>query len=89
MKVINLSEKNTVLNQYLVELRDVNIQADRAKFRNNLVRIGHVMAYELSRMLTYSEKQIQTPLSVASVQTFDNQIVLGTIFRAGLPFHQG
>ena len=89
MKVINLSEKNTVLNQYLVELRDVNIQADRAKFRNNLVRIGHVMAYELSRMLTYSEKQIQTPLSVASVQTFDNQIVLGTIFRAGLPFHEG
>ena len=89
MKVINLSEKNTVLNQFLVELRDVNIQADRAKFRNNLVRIGHVMAYELSRMLTYSEKQIQTPLSVASVQTFDNQIVLGTIFRAGLPFHQG
>ena len=89
MKVINLSEKNTVLNQYLAELRDVDIQGDRAKFRNNLVRIGHVMAYEVSRQLSYSEKQIQTPLGVARVQTFDNQIVLGTIFRAGLPFHQG
>ena len=89
MKVIHLSEKNTVLNQYLVELRDINIQGDRAKFRNNLVRIGHVMAYELSRQLAYSEKKIQTPLGVAPVQTFDNKIVLGTIFRAGLPFHQG
>jgi len=89
MKVINLSEKNTVLNQYLAELRDVNIQGDRAKFRNNLVRIGHVMAYEVSRQLAYSEKNIQTPLGVAQVQTFDNMIVLGTIFRAGLPYHQG
>ena len=76
MKVINLSEKNTVLNQYLAELRDVDIQGDRAKFRNNLVRIGHVMAYEVSRQLSYSEKQIQTPLGVARVQTSDNQIVL-------------
>lgn len=89
MKVVNLSEKNTVLNQYMAELRDVKAQGDRGKFRNNLVRIGHVMAYEVSRCLSYSEKQVQTPLGVASVTTFDNQIVLGTIFRAGLPFHQG
>ena len=89
MKVVNLSEKNTVLNQYMAELRDVKVQGDRGTFRNNLVRIGHVMAYEVSRRLSYSEKHVQTPLGVASVTTFDNQIVLGTIFRAGLPFHQG
>jgi len=89
MKVINLSDKNTVLNKYVSELRDINVHGDRGKFRNNLVRIGHVMAYEVSRALTYSEKKIQTPLGVSSVQTYDDDIVLGTIFRAGLPFHQG
>ena len=89
MKVVNLSEKNTVLNHFVAELRDVNVQADRARFRTNLIRIGHVMAYEVSRKLSYSQKQFRTPLGVASVETFDNQLVLGTIFRAGLPFHQG
>ncbi|MBO4564267.1 MAG: uracil phosphoribosyltransferase [Bacteroidaceae bacterium] len=89
MKVVNLSDYNTVLNQYVAELRDVNIQSDRSKFRNNLVRIGRIMAYEVSRKLSYSEKKVQTPLGVATVNTFDDKIVLGTIFRAGLPFHQG
>ena len=89
MKVVNLADSNTVLNQYMAELRDVNIQSDRSKFRSILVRIGHIMAYEVSRKLSYSEKKVQTPLGVAPVNTFDNQIVLGTIFRAGLPFHQG
>jgi len=89
MNVVNLSDKDSVLSQYLAELRDVNIQTDRGKFRNNLLRIGHVMAYEVSRQLSYSKKSVTTPLGVAPVRTFDNQIVLGTIFRAGLPFHQG
>ena len=89
MKVINFAKQNTVINQYVAELRDVNVQNDRAKFRHNLARIGQFMAYELSKTLHYSEKNIQTPLAVAKASTPDDQIVLSTIFRAGLPFHQG
>ncbi len=89
MKVINLSETNSVLSQYLAELRSVAVQGDRAKFRNNMMRIGNVMAYEVSKRLAYSTKEIQTPLGMAPVSTPDNDIVIGTIFRAGLPFHQG
>ena len=89
MKVINFANQNTVINQYVAELRDVNIQKDRARFRYNLVRIGQMMAYEISKTLHYSEKLIETPLATASASTADNEIVLGTIFRAGLPFHQG
>lgn len=89
MKVINLSQQNSVLNQYLAELRDENVQTDRARFRNNLARIGQVMAYEVSRTLSYSPKRIHTPLDIIEVETCDNDIILGTIFRAGLPFYQG
>ncbi len=84
-----MSETDSVLNQYLAELRDEQIQLDRGKFRNNLVRIGHVMAYEVSKRLHYSAKSVKTPLGVASTDILDSRIVLGTIFRAGLPYHQG
>lgn len=89
MKVINFAKQNTVINQYVSELRDVNVQTDRARFRHNLSRIGQMMAYEISKTLQYSEKEVQTPLAVAKASTHDDQIVLGTIFRAGLPFHEG
>ncbi len=89
MKVINFAKQNTVINQYVAELRDVNIQKDRARFRYNLARIGQMMAYEISKTFHYSEKAIETPLATAQASTADNEIVLGTIFRAGLPFHQG
>lgn len=89
MKLINLSNQNTILNQFLAEIRDVRIQEDRLRFRQNIIRIGHVMAYEVSKYLDYSVKHIQTPLSISDVNTPDNDIVLGTVFRAGLPFHQG
>lgn len=89
MEIINFAENNTVINQYLAELRDINIQKDSARFRNNLTRIGQMMAYEISKTLQYSTKEVQTPLATATVCTHDNHIVLGTIFRAGLPFHQG
>lgn len=89
MKVINFAKQNTVINQYVAELRDVNIQNDRARFRYNLARIGHMMAYEIGKTLHYSEKTIQTPLAKAKAVTPDDEIVLSTIFRAGLPFHQG
>lgn len=89
MKVINLSENNTILNEFLAEIRDVEIQKDRMKFRENIRRIGHVMAYEISRELTYTKKRITTPLCETEVSVPADEIVLSTVFRAGLPLHQG
>lgn len=89
MLVVNLSEHNSVLNQYLSEIRDCEIQKDSMRFRRNLERIGEVMALEISKTLTYAPKDVQTPLGVARVNTICDSIVLGTIFRAGLPLYQG
>lgn len=89
MKVINLSEQDTILNQYVAELRDIHIQTDRMRFRHNIERIGELMAYEMSRTLAYSAKAVQTPLGVAEARTPDDDLVIATVFRAGLPLHQG
>lgn len=88
MKVINLSKSSSILNTFLAELRDVNVQTERMRFRQNIVRIGHVEAYEISKFLSYSNKTIQTPLAECEVNTCDDQLVVGTVFRAGLPLHQ-
>jgi uracil phosphoribosyltransferase len=89
MNIVNFAETHSIINQYVAELRDVTVQGDRHTFRHNLQRIGQMMAYEVSKTLRYSEKQIQTPLAVAKANTPDDDIVLATVFRAGLPFHQG
>lgn len=89
MKVINLSEHNSVLNMYLREIRDVEIQKDSLRFRHNIERIGEVMAIEVSKSLNYEQTNVQTPLGVAPVNTISDNIVLATILRAGLPLHQG
>ena len=89
MKVINLSEQNSVLNQYLREIRDVDIQKDRLRFRRNIERIGEFMAIEVSKTLNYTHTDVQTPLGVAPVNMISDSIVLATILRAGLPLHQG
>ncbi len=89
MKIINFAVSNSIINQYVAELRDINVQADRNTFRHNLQRIGQMMAYEVSKTLHYSEKTIQTPLAQAKANTPDDEVVLATVFRAGLPFHQG
>jgi uracil phosphoribosyltransferase len=89
MKIINLSEQNTLLNQFILEMRSIEIQNDRMRFRRNVERIGEIMAYEISKTLTYSEKSVQTPLGFAPIFTIDESIVCATILRAGLPFHQG
>ena len=89
MKIINLSEQNSVLNQFLREIRDVNIQTDRMRFRRNIERIGEVMAIELSKTLAYEPTEVQTPLATATVNTISEQLVLATILRAGMPLHQG
>jgi uracil phosphoribosyltransferase len=89
MKIINMSEQNSLLNQFLLEIRSIDIQNDRMRFRRNVERIGEIMAYEMSKELTYSTKSVQTPLGISSVSTIDDSIVISTILRAGLPFHQG
>lgn len=89
MKIVNFAETNSVLNQYMAEIRDVNVQGDRMRFRRNIERIGELMAYEMSKELSYSVKQVQTPLGVAPVSTPDDEVVIATVFRAGLPLHTG
>ena len=89
MKVINLGLKNSVLNKFVSEMRDKDIQKDSLRFRRNLERLGEIFAYEISQVLDYSEKPVVTPLGIASVPTHDNTIVAATILRAGLPLHQG
>ncbi|MDR0961129.1 MAG: uracil phosphoribosyltransferase [Mediterranea sp.] len=89
MRIINFADTNSILNRYIAEIRDVRIQGDRLRFRRNIERIGEIMAYEISKTFVYSPKDVQTPLGIASVQTPDNALVLSTILRAGLPFHQG
>ena len=89
MKVINLGENNTVLNTYLAEMRDSNIQKDSLRFRTNLERVGAIFAYEISKTLAYSVKDVVTPLGTAQVSTPDTKLVISTIMRAGLPLHKG
>lgn len=89
MKVINLSDTNSLLNQYLKEIRSIAIQKDSMRFRKNIERIGQVMAIEVSKTLQYEAEDVQTPLGTAKVPVISNQVVLGTIMRAGLPLHQG
>ena len=89
MKIVNLEAAPSVVNCFMAQLRDVNYQQNRALFRGNMQRIGHAMAYELSRSLSYSVKSVQTPLGVKEVATYDDRIVVGTVLRAGLAFHQG
>ena len=89
MKVINFSEQNTVINQYMALLRDKAYQRGRMVFRHNIERIGTMMAYELSKTLDYKVKTIHTPLASIDVSVPIDNIVLATVLRAGLPFHQG
>jgi len=89
MKVINLGESNSILNAYIAQMRDKSIQKDRLLFRTNLRRVGQIFAYEVSKVLDYTPKDVITPLGVANVQTPDNPLVVATILRAGLPLHEG
>ena len=87
--VIDLSKKNSLLNHWVAELRDVNVQNDRMRFRRNIERIGEVAAYELSKTLDFKSVEVTTPLGIAPTQLLNEQPVLATILRAGLPLHQG
>lgn len=87
--VYNLSENPSVLSIYLSEIRDVQIQKDSMRFRKNLERISEIVAYEISKKLSYHVTTIQTPLSNADVHLLDQQPVIATILRAGLAMHTG
>jgi uracil phosphoribosyltransferase len=84
-----LNKTNTIANQFLAELRDINIQQDKPRFRRNQGKLGEILAYEISKTLHYTEKEVQTPLGIANVSLPSENPVLCTILRAGLPFHQG
>ncbi|MGN0069527.1 MAG: uracil phosphoribosyltransferase [Prevotella sp.] len=89
MKIINFSEQNSVINQFLAELRDRKYQQNRLLFRNNIRRIGEAMAFELSKTLEYRAKTVTTPLGTIDMMLPKDELVLGTVLRAGLPFHEG
>ena len=89
MMVHHFSDHNTIVNRFVSELRDVNIQKDRMRFRRNLERIAEVMAYEISKTLDYEKQQVETPLGIAEVNLPVSRVVIASILRAGLPFHHG
>jgi len=85
----NLSNTNSIANRFVAEMRDGTVQVDRMRFRRNMERIGEIMAYEISKTLTYSPREVETPMGIAEVNMPQNNIVVATILRAGLPMHQG
>ncbi|WP_299062634.1 uracil phosphoribosyltransferase [uncultured Polaribacter sp.] len=89
MHIHNISSSNTILNKFISEIRDVNVQKDSLRFRRNIERIGEISSYELSKELNYSVNKVETPLGIKEIDQLTNKIVLCSILRAGLPLHQG
>jgi hypothetical protein len=89
MEIINFDERPSLVSRYMRELRDTDIQHDPLRFRTNLRRIGQIMAYEISKRLEYKKVDVQTPLGTAHCDELTDRVVLATILRAGLPFHEG
>lgn len=89
MQVIDLGAHCSVINSYMAQLRQVGVQDNRTLFRRNLGRIARAMAYEVSKTLAYSDKEVVTPLGKKLVPTYDDRIVVGSVLRAGLAFHDG
>lgn len=87
--IVNLSEQHSLVSNWVAELRDVNVQNDRLRFRRNLERIGEIAAYEISKLLPYKTAEIPTPLGIHESKVLEVQPVLATILRAGLPLHNG
>lgn len=89
MYIHTISEQESILNHFLAEIRDVNIQKDRMRFRRNIERIGEIMSYEISKKLAYKAVEVQTPLGMKKTSFIREKIVLCSILRAGLTLHQG
>jgi uracil phosphoribosyltransferase len=89
MQIHNLSDQNSILNTFISEIRDVTVQKDSMRFRRNIERIGEILGYEMSKSLSYKRSSVETPLGNSSINLFENDIVLCSILRAGVPLHQG
>ena len=89
MEIINLSRQRSVVSNYMAELRDCEYQRNPLLFRNNIRRIGQMMAYEISKTLDYKEKEVTTPLGKAKCEVSSDRVVVATVLRAGLPMHDG
>jgi len=89
MKVVNLGESNSILNRFVAQLRDKDIQKDGMRFRYNLERIGEIFAYEISKTLNYSPVEVTTPLGIANCSLPQDELVISSVLRAGLPLHNG
>ena len=89
MQIVNFAETNSVINLYMAELRDKSYQKNRLLFRNNIQRIGQMMAYELSKTLDYKPKTVTTPLGTLDIPLPKEDLLIATVLRAGLPFHEG
>ena len=84
-----LNHENTILNKFLAQMRDKSVQGDSMRFRRNMERVAEIMAYEISKKLNYKTRMVETPLGIAHVEEISDKVVVATILRAGLPFHQG
>ncbi|MEY8021063.1 uracil phosphoribosyltransferase [Muriicola sp. SD30] len=89
MIIHHLDKENSLLNQFIAEIRDKEVQGDSMRFRRNIERIGEILGYELSKSLAYQQTEVETPLGKASVRKTKDQLVLCSVLRAGLPLHQG
>lgn len=89
MEIRQINQSPSLLNQYISELRDCSIQHDPLRFRRNLERLGEIFAYEVSKTLTFKEQSIKTPLGIATEFLPQEQLVIASILRAGVPFHHG
>ena len=89
MIVHNLESETSVLDHFIAEIRDIEIQKDAMRFRRNIERIGEVLSYEMRKTLTYMDRSVTTPLGEKSVPAISDNMVLCSILRAGLPLHQG
>jgi len=87
--VNTIGEHNSLFNQFIAEIRNVNIQNDPLRFRKNLERVGEIFAYEISKELQYTQTQVETPLGTSTMELMDDQVVVASILRAGLPIHNG
>ena len=89
MEIVDFSQSNSIINLYMSELRDKSFQKNRLLFRHNIRRIGEMMAYEISKTLEYKPKTIKTPLGTIDIPLPKDDMVIATVLRAGLPFHEG
>ncbi len=89
MIINHVSKQSSILNKFIAEIRDKDIQQDALRFRTNIERMGEIISYELSKTLDYKSKDIRTPLGIKRMKVLNDQVVLASILRAGLPLHMG